>query len=367
MISFQSTEEERSFTRLAKAFAQDYIRPAAREAEQTKGVGAELIHEVYNLGFSALELPESWDGLELPLVTQVKILEELAFGDLAILQGTPGYGDASVWIRLDRNNPVFNSLKKEDPPQLAFINDTEQSFTAIESELSYIVNGVSNPIKMAGPADYIILAAADLKGMPILFLLNNNQWRRISEEYRLGLLAANFARIQLDHTRIPMQQVIATGDNAQKLLDESLARLRVLEAAKEVGLLNAALQYATKYTTERKAFGQEIAKFQGVSFTIAQMAMKTNTARNLVLYAANQLDRQEKDATLCSLVALHNTHKALRFVTDAAVQLLGGHGYVQDHLVEKWMRDAQAQVISSELETDLLLQSGELLLKEETE
>jgi len=129
--------------------------------------------------------------------------------------------------------------------------------------------------------------------------------------------------------------------------------------------MEAALDYATQYTAERKAFGQEIAKFQGVSFKIAKMVMETRIVNHLTWDAAIKADENSKAAFGLALSALHRAHKGVRFVTDAAVQLLGGHGFVQEFPVEKWMRDAQAQVSLYGRERDLLIKRGEELWKDE--
>src|SRR5699024_10724781 len=131
---------------------------------------------------------------------------------------------------------------------------------------------------------------------------------------------------------------------------------------KEVGLMEAALDYATEYTATRKAFGKEIAKFQGVSFRIATMAMETRLTNHLVWQAALSADEEDKAAEGNSLRALYRAHRSLRYVTDSAVQMLGGHGFVRDFPVEKWMRDAQAQVSLYGREREFLIKRGKQLI-----
>src|SRR5699024_11816227 len=111
----------------------------------------------------------------------------------------------------------------------------------------------------------------------------------------------------------------------------------------------------------------EVAKFQGVSFRVASMTMETRMANHLVLEAAVKTDEHDPAAERLSLRALHRAHRSLRYVTDSAVQLLGGHGFVQDFQAEKWMRDAQAQVALKEREHDLLVRYGELQITGEKE
>lgn len=368
MISFKPTDDEIAFVELAKTFADEKLRPNARLVEKEKKVDDLIVKNINELGFTSLELPNLWEGMELPLTSQVQILEALAFGDLAIVQGLPGIGEASSFIRNQPQNPTFTTLKASQQnghwPTVAFLYDQEAKINIHFDGNRYVLNGCSNPVKMAQTAKFLLIAGNDSNGEPIILFLNENNLvgRKKEGEYRLGLLASGFARLNFENTVIEVDSIVAKGESAKSLLADSLTRIRVIEAAKEVGLMSAALAYVIDYTSSRKAFGQEIAKFQGVSFTAAQMAIHTQSARNLVLYAADRVDKQDEDASLHSLSALNFAHRALRFATDNAVQLLGGHGYVQDHPVEKWMRDAQAQVNMYESEQNLLNQSGEEIL-----
>jgi acyl-CoA dehydrogenase len=369
MISFKPSDDELAFVELAKAFALEHIRPKSRLTEEKRQVNRENCSKLHELGFTSLELPESFGGLELPVVTQVQILEALSFGDIATIQGLPGVNEAASFIRVNPDNPLFASFKNTHsgigPVVSLLLNRKDHGLVIASNGEGYLVNGTSIPVKMGEAADYVLIAGVDETGKPVLFWLENRGgqlWGKKPGDYRLGLLASQFARLQFNQLEVSKGQILASGEEAASLLKESLARIRVLEAAKEVGTMTAALSYATEYTAQRKAFGQEIAKFQGVSFTVAQMALQTQAARNLVWQTAKKLDDQAADAVQASCSALHFAHRAVRFVTDSAVQLLGGHGYVQDHPVEKWMRDAQAQVNVLETESELLAKSGEYLL-----
>ncbi|HZW68387.1 MAG TPA: acyl-CoA dehydrogenase family protein, partial [Pseudogracilibacillus sp.] len=118
----------------------------------------------------------------------------------------------------------------------------------------------------------------------------------------------------------------------------------------------------TEHTAHRQAFGQTIAKFQGVSFRVSQMVIETNVVKNLIWQAASAVDEGEEEAHSLVLSAIHRAHKGVQYVTDSAVQLLGGHGFVQDYPVEKWMRDAQAQVLLYGNEQMFLNQRGHELI-----
>ncbi|GGB37392.1 putative acyl-CoA dehydrogenase [Lentibacillus populi] len=347
MIAFQPTEDESAFIDVAASFAADKLRPAARTCEENKKVEATLFQEAAELGFLSLELTENWDGLELPLISQTQILKALSYGDLGIIQGFSGAGDAASFIRLALDNPLLSIYKTNltNGHTVALI-DIEEGWRGSLTVTNNRLNGTSKPVRLAKDAQYVMVTAMNSAEEPIIVWLDKDlgNWYVEEGDYRLGLLASRIARLQFDNVAFAENNVIARGEKAAELIKQAWTRIRILQAAKEVGLMEAALDYATEYTAGRKAFGQEIAKFQGVSFRIATMAMETRLANHLVWQAALAADEGDQAAAGYSLRALHRAHRSLRYVTDSAVQMLGGHGFVQDFPVEKWMRGAQAQV-----------------------
>jgi acyl-CoA dehydrogenase len=107
-----------------------------------------------------------------------------------------------------------------------------------------------------------------------------------------------------------------------------------------VGMARAAYEYALKYSEERIAFGKPIGHFQAIAFTMSDMAMAVDAARWLVWRAATELDQGRDGRAECAMAYSHALETAM-FAADWAVQILGGHGYICDHPVEKWMRDAK--------------------------
>ncbi|OUM90362.1 MAG: acyl-CoA dehydrogenase [Bacillus thermozeamaize] len=374
MISFQPTEEEAAFVEVAKGLARDEIRPQARECEENRQVSPGIAAKAVELGFASLELPENWGGLQLPLISQAQIWQALSYGDLGVVQGLPGPGDAASLIRLAPDNPALQPYKKAGQngswPTVAYIDATDPEAPWVSALQvrpdgdGYVLHGISQPVRLAAFADYVAVAANDAAGEPVVLWLDREsvKWEIKGGDYRLGLLAAGLGRVQFNQAKAAGGQVVARGQAAGELIARAHARMRVLQAAKEVGLMEAALDYATAYTAERKAFGQVIAQFQGVSFRIADMVIETRLANHLVWEAATKVDADAPDAEGASLRALYRAHHALRYVTDAAVQLLGGHGFVQEYPVEKWMRDAQAQVGLYGREKEMLLRRGEQIV-----
>lgn len=372
MISFRPTEEEKQFADVARDFAAE-IREAARACEEAGRPSDVLLKKAEELGFTVMELPESADGLELPLVSQAQILEALCFGDLGVVQGFPGPADADSLLRtaaaagLDtltadlgaQPSAFVDALQGESLPKETLRLDTANG--------GYRLSGNSRPMRGVKFAQRLFVAVADDTGQPAVVVLDAaadgaTPWQVTEGDVRLGLLTAGVARVALEDVAVPDDAVVAIGDSASQWLTAARARVQVLQAARSVGAMQAAVDYATMYTAGRKAFGQEIAKFQGVSFTVADMAIETAAARNLVLYAAAQLDANDNAGVQSARLAAARASRSLRFVTSNGVQLLGGHGFVQDYPVEKWMRDGQAQAVLYGRESERLIEYGEALL-----
>jgi len=377
MISFRPTEDELSFVDVAKDFAKNSIRPKARDCEDHHQVDDKTVKALTDIGLTTLELPESWGGLELPLIAQVQILQALSYGDLGTLQGIPGAGDAASLIRLLDDHQALGSYKESvtaENPTVALVDGTDPEMpwgdlTVNQADSDYVLHGTSQPIRLAAFADYVAVLAMDQQGEAVILWLDQAEqaWKAEEGDYRLGLLSAGIAKLTFDHVKVASSHVLARGEEATSLIKAVQSRVRVLQAAKQTGLMEAALDYATEYTAGRKAFGQVIAKFQGVSFRIAKMAIETRVVHHLVWEAAVKIDEADVDMESYSLRALYRAHRSLRYVTDSAVQLLGGHGFVQEFPVEKWMRDAQAQVALYGSEKDLLTTYGEQLIAEKEE
>lgn len=373
MISFRPTEDELAFLDIAEKLASEKIQPNERSTEQTGNLDPTIVEHIRELGFLSMELPEEWDGLQFPLVTQSLIWMALSKGDLAFIQSLPGAGDASSVLRLLPKSGALeefrNTFLKKGTSSIAFIDGLLPEWN-VELQLErnsngFVLRGETAPIKKALDRDFLLIALRNTAGEAVIFYLDQPENWQVYGEARLGLQSAKIGRIRFPDVTVTEEYILSEGRAVEKIINEARTRMYILEAAKEVGLAERALDYATAYTAERKAFGEPIAKFQGVSFRIADMAMEVRAAKNLVLEAAFKVDRNKTDAALSAIRALSRSHRAVRFNTDSAVQLLGGHGYVSEYPAEKWMRDARAQISLYGGEQGLLMILGEQLLDEE--
>ncbi|MEI3612315.1 acyl-CoA dehydrogenase family protein [Pseudogracilibacillus sp. SO30301A] len=372
MISFDPTNEEKAFTEVAYKLGRENIRLSARKNEQKGFVHHELIDQVNHLGFLAMEEPDSLGGMQLPLISQVQILEALCYGDLGTVQGFPGLGDGASVLRVMSDRQIHDEQRhfvKENSCTIAFIKEVAEEMPESRLKLAktsnaYKLHGKSKPVRLGKIATHLIIGIKDDTGETILFWLDKsrNKWEVETCDNRLGLREASIAKLSFDEVSFSENQVIAIGNKAERILQQANTRIYILQAAKQLGLMQAALDYATEYTATREAFQQPIAKFQGVSFRIAKMVMEVKMVRSRIWQAAKAIDDRHSSAEGYALSTMFTAHKGVRFVTNSAVQLLGGHGYVQEYPVEKWMRDAQAQVILYGREREFLTRRGGQIL-----
>ena len=349
MIDFGLNDEQRELKALAQDFAKERIRPLNRDAEK-EGVPEALRREAFEVGFSRMALPEGLDGLNLGYLEQALVLEELAWGDAGIAPMLLGGGFAGLAIKELASEPQKEQLlapfaKPENFARLGALAWAEPTagFDLDASEV-HEKNG-----KLYGQKGLVWPCPADL----YVVLGNDNAWvlqgapKTKPSQTRLGLLATPAGWLSLD------------GEQAERLqgngrIGRLLAGVRVLLGGMLCGVARASLEYVLEYTSQRTAFGQVIAQFQGISFAAADMHMENDGASLGVLKAAWALDNGLQEAEKLSSQALVAASRAALFSSNWAVQMLGGHGYTFDYPVEKWMRDARALATNAGQEEALM-------------
>lgn len=368
MIQFSPTDDERQLQELAREFAQRRMRPALRDAEAAGGAPAEVAREFHELGLAAIGIPEAAGGLGLGLVAQALVWEELAAGDLGLALALPGPGMALPFLATlatpDQQRMYLAPFASEggapgadgSPRRAALataglVPDAEGPLglpRARPTDQGYVLDGAL-PMVTPAPADlYLVPAALEGAAGPppwaAFAIPGDAAGLSVSAPVaKVGLEAVPTAHLTLEECHVESRQLLGL-DAPPGALQRALDAVRVLCAAQAVGLARAAAEYAARYAAGRKAFGQPIAQFQAIAFLAAEMAMEVEAARALTWRAAWLWDTG-KDAAVAAAQALMQASQAAMFCTDNAVQTLGGHGYVDDHPVEKWMRDAKAHMV----------------------
>jgi acyl-CoA dehydrogenase len=354
MYSFEPTEEQQMLIEAVGKYAGNDLRTAAREAEEGGELPTKLVNKGWELGLLQASIPEVYGGFgERNAVTGVLALEEMAFGDLAgalavttpslfatpiLLAGSEEQKQTYLPKIIEGNwNPYTAALI-----EYAFDFDPNALKTMASSVGDqFILNGEKAFVPFAKDAE-AILVYADLDGKTQGFIIpKGTEGLTISDEREklMSLNALPLHRVKLDSVKVPPSNHLggASGHDFEPIL----AAMRVATAASAVGVANAAFEYSKNYAKEREAFGVKIAQKQAIAFMLAEMRTEIEASRLLTWEAAWKLDQGKEDAFTEAYLASTGAADMAMMVTDRAVQILGGHGYIREHPVEMWMRNGR--------------------------
>lgn len=359
MISFEPTDEEKSLQETVRRFAQSEIRPRLREAENLGEVPPALVQQAHNLGLALLEYPETVGGFGLGMRSRALVEEEISAGDIAIAEGLGGPGPAGYallemgtreqqvrWLGAFATRSERRGALAVTEPRPGF-SRSQTSTTARREGAGYRLDGCKSFVDHGDVADpCVVVARLEDGGLGLFAVGADAPGRRVAKQHeKLGLQAVKSVELVFENCVVPVNDRLEAGEFSTGF-ERTLARIRVMTAARAVGLARAAFEYATRYAMERRAFGRAIAEHQALAFLVAEMGTEVDAARNMVWRAAWAIDRGESGAVREAALALAQASEAVMFVSNNAVQVLGGHGYIQDHPVEKWFRDAKTLVLS---------------------
>ncbi|MGH7960209.1 MAG: acyl-CoA dehydrogenase family protein, partial [Candidatus Binatia bacterium] len=219
-------------------------------------------------------------------------------------------------------------------PRFGFDVHTLTTTTARQNG-DFVLNGMKCFVPLAANARHVLVYARGDNGLSALLVPQGTPGLTIMErEKNMGLKAVATYELSLDNCRVPAAALLK-GD-----LSLLLNRSRVAMAALAVGVARAAFEYAQDYAKERRAFGTAIAQKQAIAFMLAEMAIEIDATRLLTWEAAWKIDSGQV-ATRESCLAKNYAANMVLKVTDNAVQILGGHGYIRDHPVELWLRNGR--------------------------
>ena len=353
MISFSMTDEQKMIVDAVSRFATREMREAARECDETGEIPQKLIDTAWELGLVASNIPEECEGFGdvHSALTGVLVAEALAYGDLSIAMHVMAPGLLAFAILEGGTDeqkmeylPLFCDVAFE-PATAALIeprydfDPNELATTAALDGDEYILNGQKCYVPLAADANRLLVWAAEDGATQGFIVLKGTPGLDIGErEKNMGIKALSTYELALNDCRVPKANKLGGEDGCDfnRLLNYS----RVALAALAVGMANAAYEYAREYAKEREAFGEPIASRQAIAFMLAEMAIEVDATRLMAWEAAWKLDRGEDALKECYLAKSYADDMVLT-VTDQAVQVLGGHGYIREHPVELWLRNGR--------------------------
>lgn len=327
MIDFDLDPELELLRATARQFADERLRRRDREFETARAVDSATLSAAAEIGLAAAGWPESLGGAGLGALARVLVLEELAAAD------------AGAALALDPLGPALHALAELG--EEAALHAHARPLLARPGARAWLAwNGDGRLTLRGGRADgRLPWVPADR--LDLLVVLDADGAAVIDAELRptplrgAGLRAAGAAEIVLAGAAVRAWWVHPRGAR------RALARARLDVAALLLGVARAAADFSREYALGRVAFGRPIAHHQALAFLIADMASAVDGTRLLVHDAALRLDGGEDAVGACAAAFVEAAEQAL-FVTPNAVQILGGHGFMQDYPVEKWMREARA-------------------------
>jgi len=216
------------------------------------------------------------------------------------------------------------------------------SATARLDANQYILNGEKCYVPLAAEADLLLVYAAENGSSQAFVVEKGTKGLEIRErEKNMGLRALATYELSLKDCRVPKENRLSNPPEFD--FDRIMNCSRVALSAMAVGVAKAALEYSRDYAKERVAFGEPVASRQAIAFMLAEMAIEIDATRLMTWEAAWKLDRKEEATKEASLVKAYADDMVL-MVTDRAVQILGGHGYVREHPAELWLRNGRGFV-----------------------
>lgn len=354
MYSFEPNDEQKMLMEAVRRFAQSDLRPAAHEAEETGSWPGKLIKKGWELGLLQASIPEMYGGFgEHLALTGVLAGEEMAFGDLAgfCTVGTPGLFALPLLLSGsdDQKKEYLPKISGGDwQPYTAGLIEYSFDFdpndlhtTAQKNGNQYILTGEKAWVPFAREAE-ALLVYANLNGKTQGFIVKKGAAGLSISEEREKLMALNALPLyRVKCSEVEVTEKDRLGGPPGHEFEPILASMRVACSASAVGLAKAAFEYSRDYAREREVFGVKIAQKQAIAFMLAEMAVEIEAIRLLTWEAAWKMDNKKEDAFIEAYLAATGAVDMAMMVTDRAVQILGGHGYIREHPVEMWMRNGR--------------------------
>lgn len=353
MYSFEPSEEQKMLIDAIGRFATSNLRPAAHDADEEAQFKPALIEKGWELGFLQASIPEQYGGFgDYSAVTGVLAAEEFAYGDLAGALAVMAPGLFAFPILLagseeQKNQYLPPLVEAEWKPYTAAMMEPRFDFDpfdlatqAVEEEDAYVITGEKVYVPFAERAEAMIVYA-QLDGQTQGFIVpRETAGLQVGERQKLlGVGALPVYPIKLEGVRVPKENRL--GGPEGHPVERLLAGSNVTQAALAVGMARAALDYAVEYAKDRDVFGMKAAQKQAIAFMLAEMATEIEAIRLLTWEAAWMLDTGSEAAFNQAYLAQTGAADMVMMVTDRAVQILGGHGYIREHPVELWMRNGR--------------------------
>ncbi len=354
---FALPEEYQALRESVRALAEKKIAPFAKAVDEESRFPQEAHDALLSAGLSAAHVPTEYGGDGADALAVAIIIEEVArvCGSSSLIPAVNKLGSWPLilagseeqkkrWLpELVKGRGFSYCLSESDSGSDSVAMKTK----AVNENGKWILNGSKKWISNAGFSDfYTVLAVTDpsarSKGITAFVVEKSDAGVSFgAHEKKMGMRGSPTREVYFDDVTLDESRVLGEVGEGFAIAMRTLDHTRITIAAQALGLAQGAFEVSTRYAKERKQFGKPIFDFQAVQFMLADMAMQIEAARGITYQAAVKSEREESDLTFFSAASkCYATDVAMRVTTDA-VQVLGGYGYVNDHPVERMMRDAK--------------------------
>ncbi|MFF5437569.1 acyl-CoA dehydrogenase family protein [Streptomyces achromogenes] len=350
------TEEAADLLGLVRDIAAGELAPRVAEFEESHTFPREIVRTLGKAGLLSLPYPEEYGGGGQPYEVYLQALEEIAYHWFGVAEAVnvhnlACFGTAAYGTRAQREELLPGMLGGEllgayclSEPE-AGSDAAALTTRAVREDDGYRISGTKAWVTHAGHADFYTVftrtGGPGARGLSCLVVPGGTPGMVVHEpERKLGVWSNPTAQIGFEGVQVPAGRLIGREGKGFLIAMGALDCGRLGIAACAVGIAQAAADYAVRYAKERRQFGQRILSFQGIGFLLADMATQIAAARALTLAAARLKDAGRPYSLEAAKAKLFATDVAMKVTTDA-VQVLGGAGYVRDHPVERWMREAK--------------------------
>jgi alkylation response protein AidB-like acyl-CoA dehydrogenase len=376
---FQLTEEQKMIQQAMRDFAQMELLPGVIERDTHQKFPAEQIKKLGDLGIMGLMVDPKYDGAGMDTISYVLAMEELSKVDAStsvcvsvnnslVCYGLEKFGteeQKEKYLKPLARGEKIGAFCLSEPE--AGSDATSQKTTAVDMGDYYLLNGTKNWITNGSSASiYLVIAQTNPelghRGINCLIVERDMPGFVVgTKEDKMGIRGSDTHTLLFNDVKVPKSNRIGEDGFGFKFAMQTLAGGRIGIAAQALGIASGALELAISYSKQRKAFGTEIKNHQAIQFKLADMATEVEAARLLCLKAAWTKD-QGLDYNLISAQAKLYASEIAQRVTNEAVQIHGGYGYVKEYHVERMMRDAKiTQIYEGTSEVQKIVISREVL------
>jgi len=365
-MQYDLTEEQRMLQDMVRRLAKEQVEPGAAKRDIEGKFDWEMVALLRENGLIGVDFPEAYEGVGAGMLALAITVEELSRVDAAcgLLPAVQELGSLPIMLAGSEAQKQKFLPKLAFGEQLAAFGLTEPAAgsdvarlrcRAVRDGDSYVINGTKTFISNGGVADIVTLytitdpGVSAHKGSSVFVVQKGTPGFSVGKkEDKMGIRWSDTVELIFEDCRVPVANLLGREGEGFQVMMKTLDFSRLGIAAQALGIATGALDHAVAYAKERETFGRPIIQHQGVGFKLADMAMRTEAARQLLYKTCSLFEEQPKDMSRISsqLVRMSAMSKCLcgdvaMWVATEAVQVLGGYGFIKEFPVERMMRDAK--------------------------